>query len=653
MYLGSKCIPYITFIAVLTILDPAFLFAQDGFSYSRSLKLGEYQTKATYTYNLVKGDTILNGPFKLESNSLETLLEGHAPYISLAGNFISGKTDSLWQFEFGEFKAEPDPIFIDYQVKVSLSGIQQTSVAMFSKGIAQGKWSHKIESVQNSSVQDVIFESEVSFEEGIPQGIIRIKNSELNLLGRFLRNGLAHDIWELSFDEDPERMEQWYFSNGRLEKILIQKNQITDTLKIYSGKIKYSSTFNLDESYFQILSLQNVFDSSAYVESGGKVLGLLKEHAAYYQKVEKVFSDLKSFAGDVSVPEFGVSIAHFPLNKEDFKVLESIRANLQQIHLVKLRVLENTRLNLLKHSDEEIMFLLAAVEEIGERYILSAKKVLEYDQKSILEFVPRANLIPGSNPEQNPFGDINISYQGPAGTKTRAFAISGFEVKSNKSNEFGQLANISQYALQCLDSIEAQLRFKLSDFKSQQELEELEKDLLLRTNQTTALLDSIEYLLDKPYQQAFTALRTSMSSEIRKYSKEEDPLVKPGQIRELISCLGELEALASSLAKLPEQQEEIQSLYKEQVWNPFTATIMDDQVKERVAEAYSKILVPFILGNIEKELECNNIQEYHKVLDLLYDRMKQLRTQNTSKLERKLKNESNPETVMKLFEISM
>ncbi|MFW5760525.1 MAG: hypothetical protein ACOCXH_06060, partial [Cyclobacteriaceae bacterium] len=98
---------------------------------------------------------------------------------------------------------------------------------------------------------------------------------------------------------------------------------------------------------------------------------------------------------------------------------------------------------------------------------------------------------------------------------------------------------------------------------------------------------------------------------------------------------------------------EIKKLYTEQVWNPFTATIMNDQVKQRLTQAYANVVIPYLYRQIENELTCNNSKNYFSMLNQLYEKMIKLRKQDTDKMERKLKNENDPEEVLRLFQLAM
>ena len=211
-----------------------------------------------------------------------------------------------------------------------------------------------------------------------------------------------------------------------------------------------------------------------------------------------------------------------------------------------------------------------------------------------------------------------------------------------KTSGLAYISSLSAYAWACVDSIEQRLIGNLREQELQQELEDLEKSLLTQADHLTEFIDSLSNQLTEPYVPTLKALEQAINSELRTYALEEDLKQKPDKAEHLISCMKEMEELALILSKLPDRWKEIQQLYTEQVWNPFTVTTMKDQVKERIPQAYNQLLIPAILNRIGTELNCGNTQKFRTVLDALHQRMHQLRRQNTSKLERKLKKEDDP-----------
>ena len=72
-------------------------------------------------------------------------------------------------------------------------------------------------------------------------------------------------------------------------------------------------------------------------------------------------------------------------------------------------------------------------------------------------------------------------------------------------------------------------------------------------------------------------------------------------------------------------------------------------VKKRITDAYEEVLIPYFLNQAGADSDCSEIANLVAQMNRTYDRMFALRTLMTKKLERKLKREDNPKTVMLLL----
>ncbi len=655
LYMGvfRKCYYREFYILIIFIYFSACLFGQSYDRFQGPFSLGTYSGNADFLYELSGEDTILDGSFFLQSFDLDQLVSDTDQYLKIAGTFKKGLPDSLWRFEFGNFSISEGAEFIDNLFKVRVNGIQQVTIAQFQEGKPQGEWTQTVRNIRQSEAQDTIFASRVSYEHGIAQGSAFFQNDSKVLLGRFRRNGNAHDIWELTYNGFPENIEKWYFTDGRLEQIFIKQDSDSISFKVYENEIQRSKVIHLDQRYIKILSLQKVFDQAAYLNHRGGMTELFGNNASYYQKIDSAFFDLDSLSGKVLMPTLGVKVPYYPLDKEEVKQLEVIREDLQKIDTVSQNLLSDTRLNILKHSNEEILFLLSAVEQISVDYLSPVRKVLQYDKEHLLDFFPREQMMLPSDAEPTSLNEINVSYEDSSGLRNRVFKGPETAPIAPNSIGFEYLAYLARYGRICTESIEKNLNKNLRRDKLQQEFEDLERTLLKEEDRLTAIIDSLNHTLPEEYQPTLAALPTTAKREIRKYAEEDKVDSKPDQVKELIQCMKALEELAFHLAKLPDRWKSIMDLYNEEVWNPFTSTIMNDQIKESITQAYGEFIVPSILERIQEELSCSNTQEFSLLLDAAYEKTQQLRTENTSKLERKLRNEEDPKVVMELFQISM
>ncbi|MEM9985573.1 MAG: hypothetical protein AAF804_10815, partial [Bacteroidota bacterium] len=165
--------------------------------------------------------------------------------------------------------------------------------------------------------------------------------------------------------------------------------------------------------------------------------------------------------------------------------------------------------------------------------------------------------------------------------------------------------------------------------------------------------DSLSQTLTDPYFSALSHLKTLASNSLRQYSEEEALEKKTNLAEANLNCLSELQALAGTLGQLPAREDSIEALYTEQVWNPFTATTMQDQVKPRLVKSYQSNLIPYLLTSLASETDCAIGARHQSRFDLLFERMQQYRTQNTSKLERKLRQVNDPSQILAWFDITL
>ncbi len=645
--------PMIIRIFTCIVLFYTSSFGQNKQYINRLLQVGAYKVKANYGYYASKGDTIPQGAFTMKSFGADAASADLKQYFSLNGTFQNQMPGSAWRFQFGKFKLDGTQELVNYQLNVKLSGVFHTALVNFREGKTHGKWSHKINRVDKSNIKETLFESSALLENGLAKGIIRMEDTQAILLGRFLKNGFAHDVWEVNFGNAPDRTEQWHFKEGRLEKIVLEKDFQPKTIYLYKDNIPQATTVSLDHVYLKILSLQHLSDSTSYTKIGSKIASLIRQNSYCNQKINDIFAGMTSISGKaIQMPLFQVKVARYPLIEAEKAHIANLKADYEKSLEVSKFLLTNTKLNILKHADEEVLFLLSVVQEVNKKYLSVIKKIVEYQAMGVLDFWQRnrMQLQLGLDKKYSP--EVLVSLQDSTNTQQKAFTGPNPALLNADEVGYAYLAKIAQYARSCVDSVAQKLNKKLSNQEIQRQLDALEKVIIQKFDQLNRLSDSLGKKLPKRYKTTTKAMRLAVNKEIKLYSTNEDLSTKSAQARGIISCLDNMKSLFSTLAQLPKRWDTIQKLYTEQVWNPFTATIMNDQIKERLTEAYHQLLVPSILTKIKVGLTCAQAKELRSILDQLYVQMKVFRKQDTSKLERKLRRENDPNTVLELFGIS-
>ncbi len=622
---------------------PITLRSQELLRYSGPYQAGEYRGEAIFNYKVVDSDTVLDGPFQLERSSLQALIDKQDASFSFSGGFQDNYPEGEWRFQFGEFKSDRASRVVDYQYRVKVSGVQQEAYGIISKGRPNGRWIYAVQHIKESEVDTTLFRSTIEYDQGIPQRSFRIENENNTLIGRCLRDGLAHDEWTMFANDGAGDTESWYFENGLLKRISTVKDNQTETLDLYADDPSEKATINLDERYLNILRLKvKVEQPSATFHSG--LYPLLSENAGYYSKIDDILSEL----GDSDFkPAFRVLVDHFPLDSLEIAQLDSIKILHSQSRDISTTLLENTQLNILRLTDDRAQFYYDVISAFSERFVQPLDKTVKYFDQDILPYVSREVLMTGLWPEK-PSPQIQIVGEGSAGEIFTGPRAAQFDFSENSILAAYRMA---QYSLLSLESIQASLKDQLTKEKRQQDLIEMEEKLIDQSNTLNQLIDSLLQNASGDVKKALERIKEVSNNNLSSYAGITDVNEKLDYARQLVACNEQLKLLAETIGALPARDKQIEELYEDDIWNPFMATIMTEEVNKRITAAYRKVLIPYFLERVNSELNCKNAGNTAQIINKVHERMLELREEDTSKLERKLKREQDTEMILDLFNL--
>ena len=77
--------------------------------------------------------------------------------------------------------------------------------------------------------------------------------------------------------------------------------------------------------------------------------------------------------------------------------------------------------------------------------------------------------------------------------------------------------------------------------------------------------------------------------------------------------------------------------------------LMDEAQKKRITNSYQDILVPYFLSEIENAENCRPLEQLYPKFKGVQEQLVTPREANTKRLERKLKKEKEPKTVLNLL----
>lgn len=601
-----------------------------------------YEGEAAYGYEHDGIDTVLQGPFLMQSSNLEALLNKKDSTFLIDGSFDGGYASGFWKFRFGVFEAKPESQVIGYQYRIAASGIQEEAQGLMLQGKPEGSWNYSVQSIKDAEVINTLFKSSITFNNGIPQQSFKVENDSIVLVGRVLRSGLAQDEWVLYTTNQVDPAERWFFKEGILERIVFRLNGKEESLSIFNSNAKETKKVPLDTQFLSVLEVK-LGSSAAIGLTSNHIAGLLSQNNTYYQNLNAILGELGT--ADL-LPNFEVRLPFYPMDSVTENTISSIVKHVTSASLVSDAYMDNPLLNILKLSDNEASELYLALERITKEQLAPLQKLVRYKKGDLLEFLTDEDVLNSLWP--NEIDESVMAEMATVATST------GFDFQQNLILDFqhdaiASIAKIAEYTAAHTTYIENELKTKLYEQEREQERTALDEQLLSQSKKLTQLIDSIGNSLPLEYGRALADIQTVTVANLSNLSTMDDL----ERARQLVVCHENMYQLAQTVSAQPVRTDALVKLYTDRIWNPFMATLMDETVKKRITSAYGKVLIPYFLEQISTELSCDNADEVKLLLDLVYHRMLELRNEDTKKLERKLRKETDPLKIQELFRLTV
>ena len=614
-----------------------------GQSFSGAYQLGPLQGEAAFSFRLQNGDTILHGPFQMERGDVNSQEENEG-YFFVKGNYADNIPHGAWIFRFGQFAPTGTIRLEDYQYRIQLDGNLHQIQGELTNGRYQGPWIHEVTEINNSQPGSSMFRSEVQFESGVSQLAIQIEDRENALLGRFLRNGLAHDVWTLYTNK--EQAQHWHFRDGILEKIVLAGHPQKREVMVAPNFAGDSRIINLDRRY---LTLMDVFvqlsqqDFSLIESIPGQ---LILQNSQHYARIQELLFSKKSY--EVPIP-FQVEVPYQALTDKQINELNQIGIDLAAIDSLNHSVMSSSSINIAKVADEEIGYWQAVVASLSSQYLSPIRLLMKYHDQDILQHIPQKPLWDFLWPDHQAKTELEIRYEILGSEISRPFSVLLTDTLPFLPGETLPLLQVTSSVRHQIDSISGLLDAKIQSSGDQDMLSEVEKQLIQQVELLDGILDSAQ--MNGLANQALAKVQSRATEELAKYSAVEDLNAKKIQADNALNCLTNLRELGEQVVLIPVRWELIQVEYTDKVWNNFTSTVMSEEVKRRITRSYRDVMIPHFLQSVIDELSCANADQLVHAFRKSHDRMYELRLEETSKLERKLKNENDPKVVMMILGI--
>src|SRR6056297_1610719 len=380
---------FVPMLVCILLCNRATLIAQEQGIYNGPFKILNYQGKATYGFELNGNDTLLNGGFRIEKSNLENLLTKKDSTFLIDGAFFKGIPSGFWKFRFGVFEAQAESQVVDYQYRISASGMQEEVQGLMVRGKPDGSWNYTVQNIKDADIVNTLFKSSITFEKGIPKQNFRIENDSTVLVGRFLRNGFAQDEWVLYTMDQVNASERWFFNDGVLERIVQLVNGKENSIPIFNTTSNQTKAITLDLRFLSLLNIKLTITDKQITEPSG-IARLLTQNDMYYQKVDTILTTLGTSGLS---PNIGVRVPYYPMDSIAKEQMSAIKMHVTSATAVSDAYLDNTLLHILKLTDPEALALHTCLERMVTEQLGPLQKLVDYGQDEIVEFLTKEEIL--------------------------------------------------------------------------------------------------------------------------------------------------------------------------------------------------------------------------------------------------------------------
>ena len=630
------------FLLVLFLSLQSVSFSQDSEVAVEEASVTGYRGTLKYEYYLSGSDTIFDGEFYFTSN-IENKELNNSRSLDVEGRFSKNLPTGSWEFKIGNFTQTDKKNLVDYQYVIQATGVEKVVLFEVQGGEPSGDWLFRMDTVVDSEVVKSIFKSEFSYVGGVPQKSFRIESDTEFMIGGLLRNAVAHDVWSLFTEEGINEVENWKFDQGRLESILVSREDSTLQLEIGFGNHEKIEVVSLDQHYLDIIELRIQLQFPDFYFDGG-MSKLLEVDSDNYEEILDFFEDLNR---PLKVQGFKVDVPVYPISKKERDDYEQIFSNTSLAGKLIDSLLGDAQLNLLRLSDSEFADYFSISNLVNDKFLVKLIGLQKLDREDLLKHLSREETTELLWPNGIPYEVRQFQNTVPSDvTLLSSSASYDFKEKNLQS-----LVDLSRYVLGISGRLDSIVNQKLSNNKREQAFLNQEKLLIDEAERKKNYVDSLSDRTANDVAKVFRSLNVFIEAGLEKYAKMSENSDKLAYSQELINCFDDIRKLADAIYLIPKQREEVNGLYQDQVWNPFTATVMDEAIKKRITKAYNSRLLPYFFNQVETNLTCSEIQEWTEFLTKLHDRMIALRNEDTKRLERKLKRTRDPEDILSLFDL--
>lgn len=613
---------------------------------------------AMYEYVTKSGNEVLTGSFEFYQSQLDTENDEYAVGLSYEGEYLNDLKNGVWIYSQSRLKPSVLKRLDKTNIIYAGSGRRFGVYANFDQDIANGNWVAIEQEVDFGRAVDTFYFAKSAFEQGKMTGSFEAKKEELVVKGEINEEGFLNGNWITYHVSNAKTIEEHrVYENGVLIRHFLK--MAGDEVKI--NHVGLGNPDNEDENW-ETITIDADYLDALFQTTYDKENKNLKESLNFIEETNKflmysIFSfgiqngvELWHLNKSKSIQFPKIKVRVLPFSDEELLALqnanEMIAASLKIIN----EFLNDPIVDINRYNFKEVS-MYYEIYKIYKTRLLKLKNTFDRLSLPSFKYIDKSEILAVLMKEGIQYPKmVMYEYQ----DKKQEVAYTFPEALSGKELSLENTAAHIALIYSRIQATEEKVNPIIEKNKKRAEIADKDKELV-------NLRDSIKDLFENKYEddnyneyheRYKTKIIDFSQSEFKNYAQKDIEL-RIERIDPLIDCFRSFVHFYTDLQEINEKILRVKEEYKRVVWNPFTYTDMEETVKERVYSAYEDKLLPHIFNVLESNITCKNITRKSSDFDELYNRMLELRQQDTRELERELRKTSSVEKIISLFKLNI
>jgi hypothetical protein len=645
-------------LLILFLLSPLFLFSQQIYK-------GEYSFNGLSgegNFEFVEGEgnkMIKQGEFSFLRKERDPQDKTKLYRTEVNGVYEQDKKTGVWEYQDEKHEVTLNDIE-DFKLFYDINSQQIKLRANYKNGIPDGRWIFEENEFRDGKLNRKSQADDFLFRNGSIQGKFQYKSFVDNkthfIRGELNRDGFMNGEWTFVYQDKGNLISEIRnYENGFLLGVVKRDLESDETLEevVFFQTIKKlnlvnnneNKGFRVSEDKFGILFNDGSLSGSEQFTVQNSGNDFIKEFLTSVLRYDGQYVTQKGELVDYPIH---TKKFVFELSRAQQKIVEDLPSKFDRLQTTVRDYSERNALNLNRQKSDTLSF---------------AHAFFQFQAKKLLEFSEIINLL---RTKEIQYYDLeNLSEEGLAFLTERDVVEFSFEDGQYTRVLEYEVGDLRKSFYESLSSYVSQMEQKTSELKNfvDKSLSRIERDEDLRAIQNQIQTKRGE--LGQKFQQSedydevtndllkgihVNILGSGFDKLNERYAKEENFDGKKEIARVMLDLLNEMDNQYSPLVRVSKDAGQLDELYMEEVFNPFTFTRYDQRAKNRLYESSEKLL-DYYLDGIKAETEYTEIKNWLNKINKLFERMGELREADTRNLERRINRRLSVSKIESLLEL--